>query len=117
MNTEFYRQATKYENLIRIAFDCPRGMRNGADLCFMQNAMTMENGDTYAKHLGSFEKQFEKVKQYISKALIKLSKTKPFSVEKELFLNLESELVYLNSTSQLMYVVDQAFEKVLELRK
>lgn len=42
----------------------------------------MENGDTNAKHLGSFEKQFDKVKNYTSKALIKLSKTKPFSSEK-----------------------------------
>lgn len=46
MSAEFYTQASRYENLVKIAFNCSRGAKNGADLSFMQNAMTMENGDT-----------------------------------------------------------------------
>ncbi|MDV3579881.1 hypothetical protein [Elizabethkingia anophelis] len=117
MSKEFYTQATRYENLVRIAFNCQRGTRNGADLSFMQNAMTMENGDTYAKHLGSFEKQFDIVKNYTSKALIKLSKTKPFSVDKDFFLNMESKINFASSTSQLMEIVNKSIDKVLELRE
>lgn len=45
MGAEFYTQATRYENLVRIAFNCQRGTKNGADLSFMQNAITMENGE------------------------------------------------------------------------
>ena len=116
MNAEFYTQASRYENLVRIAFNCPKGARNGADLNFMQNAMTMENGDTFAKHLGSFDKQFDKVKNYTSKALIKLSKTKPFSIEKEFFLDLEGKISFTGTTSQLMNIVNKAIDKVLELR-
>ncbi len=82
----------------------------------MQNAMTMENGDTFAKHLGSFEKQFDKVKNYTSKALIKLSKTKPFSTDKEFFLDLESKINFTEITSQLMDIVNKSMDKVLELR-
>lgn len=117
MSTEFYTQATRYENLVRIAFNCQRGTKNGADLSFMQNAMTMENGDTYAKHLGSFEKQFDKVKNYTSKALIKLSKTKPFSSEKEFFLDLEGKINFLGTASQLMDIVNESMDKVLKLRE
>ncbi len=117
MSAEFYTQASRYENLVRIAFNCPRGGRNGADLNFMQNAMTMENGDTFAKHLGSFDKQFDKVKNYTSKALIKLSKTRPFSIEKEFFLDLEDKINFIDTTSQLMDIVNTAMDKVLKLRK
>ncbi|WP_223606954.1 hypothetical protein [Chryseobacterium sp. OSA05B] len=76
----------------------------------------MENGDTFAKHLGSFEKQFDKVKNYTSKALIKLSKTKPFSTDKEFFLDLESKINFTEITSQLMDIVNKSMDKVLELR-
>ncbi|WP_426479526.1 hypothetical protein ACP3T3_08885 [Chryseobacterium sp. CBSDS_008] len=117
MSAEFYTQASRYENLVRIAFDCPRGMKNGADVCFMKNAMTMEDGDTSAKHLGSFEKQFEKVKNYTSKALVKLSKKKPYSADKDFFLNLENSISFVGTTSQLMNIVNKAMDKVLELRK
>lgn len=117
MSKEFYTQASRYENLVRIAFNCQRGARNGADLNFMQNAMTMENGDSFAKHLGSFDKQFDKVKNYTSKALIKLSKTKPFSKERDFFLNLESKINYVGTTSQLMDIVNESMDKVLELRE
>ncbi|MCD9855725.1 hypothetical protein LUD75_13460 [Epilithonimonas sp. JDS] len=117
MNVDNYKKASEYENLIKIAFNCSRGSRNGADLCFMQNAMTMEEGKTYAKHLGSFEKQLQKVKTYSSKALIKLSKTKPYSSQKDFFMDLENKINEVDSTSQLMNIVTEALRKVIELRK
>lgn len=107
----------RYENLIRNAFDCPRGMKNGAEMSLMRNAISMEEGKTHAKHLGSFDKQFEKVKNYTSKALIKLSKTKPFSAEKNLFLELENKINFIGSTSELMAIIDSALERVIELKK
>lgn len=109
-------QASGYENLIKIAFNCNRGMKNGADLCFMQNAMTMELGETFAKHLGSFEKQFDKVKNYTSKALLKIAKTKPYSSESEFFLNLEKNIQYSSSTLELMNIVNWSLDKIIELK-
>lgn len=67
MPNDNYTQALKYEYLVRHAFNCPTGMKNGADSCFMKNAMTMEAGETYAKHLGSFEKQFGVVSNYLER--------------------------------------------------
>ncbi len=117
MSVEDYTRAMKYEYLMRKAFNCQRGSRNGADLCYMQNAMTMERGETFAKQSGSFEKQFEKVKTYISKALIKLAKTNPYFKEAEFFNILNERLKFLNSTSDLMDIVNSALDKVIEIKK
>lgn len=116
MAADDYKQAMRYENLIRNAYNCQTSSRNGAQLCFMQNAMTMERGESYAKHLGSFSKQFEKVKTYTSKALIKLSKTKPYSKESNLFNDLNDELEYSDSTKSLMAIIDIAMDKVIDLK-
>lgn len=116
MSGKEYTEAMNYEMLIRNVFDCPRGTRNGADLCYMKNAMTMERGETFAKHLGTYEKQFEKVKTYISKALLKLNNTKPYSKEVNFFLKLNEEVQYSRSTEKLMEIVNVALGKVIELK-
>lgn len=116
MSVTEYTKATKYEYLIRHAFNCPRGSKNGAELSYMQNAMTMERGETFAKHLGSYKKQFEKVKIYISKALLKLATTKPYSNEPNFFNSLYNELEYQSSTDGLMKIVETALEKVIALK-
>jgi hypothetical protein len=111
-----YNKGFRYEMLIRHAFDCPRGMKNGAHNSFLENAISMEKGETYAKQNGSFQKQFDKVKGYTSKALIKLSNKKPFSKEATYFLQLEDRLLEVGNTSQLQNLVDMGMEKVMELR-
>lgn len=116
MSGDEYAIAITYEMLIRNAFNCPRGAKNGADLSYMKNVMTMERGETFAKHLGTCEKQLQKVKNYLSKALIKLAKTKPYSKEMQYFYNLNEELENLNSTSRIVMLVNNALEKVIELR-
>ncbi|MCT3924545.1 hypothetical protein HZP94_15145 [Elizabethkingia anophelis] len=116
MGAKDYTEAVKYENLVRIAFNCPRGMRNGADQCFMQNAITMERGETFAKHLGSFQKQFEKVKLYLSKALVKLANKNPFIVERAFFLNLESKVHLSTTTNELMNIIDLALKKTYSIK-
>lgn len=111
---DFYSQAFKYEMLIRIFVNCNRGARNGAVLRYLRNAMSMEVGETHAQYLGLFEKQFNKVKTYVSKALIKLSNTKKFSNSSDYFNNLNSNLEYCNSTQELMLIVDNALNKVID---
>lgn len=105
MSAEIYEKAFKYEMLIRKAYECPSGMKNGAHLCFMQNAMTMENGDSFAKHLGTFKKQFGVVQKYIEKALIKLAKNSKYKNSKIFFE--EQFAITENSTStiELMEIV------------
>lgn len=116
MSGKEYTEAMNYEMLIRNVFDCPRGTRNGADLSYMKNVMTMERGETFAKHLGTYEKQFDKVKTYISKALLKLNKTKPYCSEIDFFNKLNEELQYSRSTKKLMEIVNITLEKMIELK-
>jgi len=117
MAAEDYVKAMGYEMLIRNAFNCQAGMRNGAHQSFMQNTMSAERGETYSKHLGSFEKQFGKVKGYVSKALIKLAKTKPYSSSSDYFNILHEQIEHSGSTEHLMIIVDKALDKLNELRK
>jgi len=117
MAIEDYLKSTRYELLIRTAFNCPRGIKHGADLNYMQNAMTMERGESFAKNLGSFEKQFQNVKTYLSSALLKLSMSKPYDKSSELFIKLNNDLAFSLTTNHLMYIVDEAFEKISEFKK
>lgn len=116
MSVENYARAMQYELLIRKAFDCPSGARNGAHLSFMQNVMDMEQGQTYAKQAGSYKKQYEKVLKYLSKALVKLSKKKPYSNDADFFLSLNHQANFAGSTKYLMIIVDNALEKVKEYK-
>lgn len=117
MSAEIYKKAFDYEMLIRKAYECQSGMKNGAHLCFMQNAMTMENGETSAKHLGTLKKQFEVVKKYLIKALIKLSKNTKYKNSKMFF---EEQLINVEnstSTNNLMEVVLISLEEIRKYNK
>jgi len=117
MNTSTYTDAAMYELLVVAAFDCLPGMKHGAHLCFMDNAMSMERGETAAKYLGSFEKQLKEVKKYLSKALIKLTQKKPYSTESEFFKGLESQVESSGTTNELMKIVNLALDKIIEIKK
>ena len=116
MDGNDYARCSRYESLIRNAFNCERGSKNGADMQFMRNVTSMERGETFAKHLGSFEKQFDKVKNYVSKALIKLSKTNPYKKESEYFIDLEKNIKFCNYSSDLLNIIDEAMDKVVEIK-
>lgn len=71
--SECYKKGFSYEIFIRRAYRCHQTLRNGADGSIFQNLCDTENGNGM-KYLGSFEKQFIKVKEYISKAIDKFIK-------------------------------------------
>ena len=117
MKKDYYAEGIRYERLIRIAYNFKPSKGNGADKGFMRNAIWAENGASYVKHLGSYEKQLEKVKVFISKALIKLSNTKPYNNAGEYFLWLNSKVKNAYSTEELLYVIDKATDKAIELKE
>lgn len=117
MSSEIYQKAFKYEMLIRNTFNCSSSMKNGAHMCFMQNAMTMEEGKTFAKHLGSFQKQFNVVKNYISKALSKLSNTKLYGEDCIFFQMQQQQLENATTTYELMKIVESSLNKIIEYKK
>lgn len=117
MSTQDYQDSLIYEYFICRAFNCPRGNRNGADASYMKNAMSLEAGETYAKHLGSFDKQFSKVKDYIQKALVKLLKTKSYKDSHPLFESKKEELHYAGTTTALMRVIRDAMNEMNKYRE
>ena len=110
MKDDFYCESMPYETFIRNAHKVLRGMRNGADQCFMRNLMWAEVGDSCVKHLGSYQKQFATVKKYMSKALDKYLKWKLNTEEREEFFSLKSKLENAYSTNDLMKIVNKALK-------
>lgn len=101
-----------YEMLIRRAFNCPSGSKHGAHQQLMQNAMTMEHGKTYAKHLGSFSKQFNEVKGNVEKALAKLGGNKELTHLSPFFKQQSEKLLDADNTTQLLAIIKNALDKV-----
>lgn len=105
----------RYESLICNAFKCRPGGRHGARKGLMKNLMKTEQG-AKIKGIGSHKKQLEDIKKYLSKALIKLSKTKPYSKSSGFFTTLDMLLSRCNHSSELMVIVNHAMERVIILR-
>lgn len=105
-----------YETLIRRAFNCPRQSKHGAQKEIMRNAIWAEQG-VKIKNIGSRQKQLADIKKYLSKALIKLSKTKPYSKSSALFIVLDKALLDCNHSSELMVIVNTALEEAIKLNK
>ncbi|MCW2263122.1 MULTISPECIES: hypothetical protein [Sphingobacterium] len=109
-----YVIASKYENFIRKVFNCDRN-KHGAHLSYMQNAMFMEQGETYSKHLGSLDKQFHTVHGYIEKALLHLIKKSKNGNEKVSFQELLIKSQEATNAKELMIIVNIAFDKLKKI--
>ncbi|MBC7749767.1 MAG: hypothetical protein H7Z76_14540 [Methylotenera sp.] len=56
------------------------------------------------------------MKIYISKVLIKLTTTTPFSIQADYFIELESKLYEISTTDELMGIVDKSLNKIIEIK-
>jgi len=107
-----YVIASKYERFIMMVFNCDRN-KNGAHLCNMQNVMFMEQGQTYSKHLGSLDKQFDTVQGYIEKALVHLIKKSKKEDNIIRFQELLIKLQDATNTNELMKIVNLAMDELM----
>jgi len=107
MSKDFYTDATPYEFFIRRAHKCLQQRRNGAHMSFMRNLMLAEVGNSAVSHLPKYDKQLEKVKGYMDKALDKFLKRKLTTDEKSKLNELKEQLIVANSTSALMQIVEE----------
>lgn len=110
-------QVMSYETLIRRAFNCPRQKKHGAQKEIMRNTMWAEQGKSCVASLGSFQKLFDKMRNHLSKALLKLAKTKPDSQSSELFILLEERLWHTTDTNGVMEIVNIALDETVKLQK
>ncbi len=116
MNSDSYQKGAMYEAFIRRAHQSVKTSSNGADSSFMQNLIDMESGRSNVKHLGSADKQVEKVKGYIDKALDKFLSKKLTDEERQqlTILKMRTERAY--SSADLMGVVNAGLEATQRFR-
>lgn len=111
-----YHNATKYETLVRHAYNSRAIRRNGAHQSFLLIAIRAEHNIKCVKTLKKYQKELETVKRYLSKALLKLARTAPYSSESEFFFKLEDLVCYCNDTFSLIMVIKNALDKVIIIR-
>lgn len=112
MPLDTYMAGRKFENLLRKIYP-PRSVQ--ANKSLLENALTMEQGMTYAKQLGSSEKQFKEAQKKLLQALDKLQKKAPYSEAADYFNELYNGAERCNVASCLCDFVEDALQKASSL--
>lgn len=108
-----YIKASEYEWFMKKVYGSSTTHKTKVNLSNLKNVLDLESGFTFSKHLGSHEKQFDKVKNYVSKALIKVSKTSKYKQSVDLFLMLNDKIDYCGSGDDLLLIIMRA-KKLME---
>lgn len=104
----------QFENLLRKVYP-PKSVQ--AHKSLLENALTMEQGHTFAKQLGSTEKQFKAAQKKLLETLEKLQTKAPYKTAAEHFNQLSNEVYRCNSASCLNDFLDDALIKASSLDK
>jgi len=111
-NIESYKEGMTYEIFMHRAFRKYDTSKPGMHCSIIQNLVRVEDGDTsFVKWHGSFEKQLEKIKYYMHKAMDKYLKMKKISAENLArldVLNLKIDRAY--SSDDLMSIINETIE-------
>ncbi|SFF95939.1 hypothetical protein SAMN04488033_11684 [Salegentibacter agarivorans] len=108
MPIDTYMSGRDFENLLKKVYP-PRSVQ--AHKSLIENALTMEQGKTYSKHLGSTEKQFKEAQKKLIQTLQKLQTKKPYNKAADHFEELEYDVERCNSASCLNGIVQDALKK------
>lgn len=109
MAGESYENGTMYQIFIRRAFKCERG-KNGAESAYMKNLIDAEQGKDWVRHLSPDDVQFEKVQEYIDKALDKFLTMKLNDQERATLEMLKDRLTFARRANELVQIVDVGLE-------
>jgi hypothetical protein len=108
-NIDNYKDGMTYEIFMHRAFKSSDTSKPGMHCSIIQNLVRVEDGDTsFVKWHGSFEKQLEKIKYYMHKAMDKYLKMKNIPAE-----NLD-RLDILNSKIDRAYSSDDLISIIRE---
>ena len=107
---EAYKKGSTYEIFMHRAFKTSDTSKPGMHGSVIQNLIRVENGDTsFVKWHGSFEKQFEKTKKYMHKAMdkyLKIKKIPPENLDNLDFLKSQIDRAY--SSDDLMGIIRES---------
>ncbi len=110
MDGEAYTKGLKYEFFIRRALKSKQDFSKGADVSYMRNLINTENGMDLSRLVGSHEKQLEKIRKFMDKALDKYLKLKLTAEERLILERLKEELTYSFDSEALMAIVNEGLE-------
>lgn len=105
-----YKQGSYYENFMCRAFRTSDNSKPGMHGSAMQNLIDAENGETLVTQLGSFDKQFIKVKKYMNSAFDKFLKMKLPAESLKILVNLQPEVNQARSTADLIHIIERTME-------
>ncbi|MDT0691210.1 hypothetical protein RM549_15550 [Salegentibacter sp. F188] len=112
MENERYIAGFRFERLLSKVYSASSVNANKS---LLENALTMEQGKTYAKHLGSSEKQFFALQKKLIETLNKLQTKAPYSQSNEYFKNLVNYSEKSDSAAGLSEIVEKALLKASSL--
>lgn len=111
-NIDSYKDGTTYEIFMLRAFKSSDNSKSGMHCSIIQNLVQIESGDTsFIKWHGSFEKQLEKIKYYMHKAMDKYLKMKKIPSENLDRLDiLNFKIDRAHSSEDLMSIIRETIE-------
>ncbi|MDT0678296.1 hypothetical protein [Autumnicola musiva] len=112
MENESYIAGFRFERLLSKVYS---SNSVNANKSLLENALTMEQGKTYAKHLGSSEKQFFALQKKLIETLNKLQIRAPYNKSSEYFKHLADYSEECNSAAGLSEIVEKALLKASSL--
>ena len=109
---EDYKKGSYYEIFVHRANKTSDTSKSGMHGSIMQNLIRVENGDTsFVKFHGSYEKQFEKIKTYMNKAMDKYLKMKKIPAENLSRIQiLKNQIDRASSSDNLMAIIHETIE-------
>jgi len=111
-NIDSYKDGTTYEIFMLRAFKSSDNSKPGMHCSIIQNLVQIESGDTsFIKWHGSFEKQLEKIKYYMHKAMdkyLKMKKIPSENLDRLDILNLKIDRAH--SSEDLMSIIRETIE-------
>lgn len=110
MNGEIYAQGLQYEFFMRRALKVRQDHSKGADDSYMRNLINTENGMDLTRLVGSHDKQMEKIKKFMGKALDKYLKLKLTPDERSTLEGLQQKLAVAYDSRSLMQIVEVGLE-------
>ena len=110
MGVNSYAEGMSYEIFMKRAFQTTDNRKPGIHLSYLTNLIDAENGESWVSHLPKAQKQLEKVKGYIEKALVKLVKSNKDSGVKSILSALQLEVSLSSSSYELIGVIRKALD-------
>lgn len=111
MTKDYLRKGRNFEILIRRAYNCERGRKYGADAALYLELVKLELEDNESI---KYKWRFQKLKNYINKALSKLRKRKRYHESDNIFSPIQLELIKAKNVDDLAKIASLGLAKVIE---